>query len=193
MSRFIAVLVALTVTSMSTYLSAADTEVVQKLQGEVELLQTKLQLAQKEIELLTAKLEKLSAENDQIKNAPVAAPRQAKLDQFSEGAIWKGEAKRAGHPDMMHWVLTVTERKGGAFKGEVVIRQTDGRIITSAVDGRAPTSDRGLVEFRTEKWAFGQLTLRGTLTDGHVGLVFVGTNPLGEPGAGAATLRRVTE
>lgn len=169
---------------------------VGKLQSEVELLKTKLQLAQKEIELLTSKLEKLSAENGQLKEGTdqAVAPKSAKLDQFAEGAIWRGEAKRADHPDRTaQWVLTVIERKGGLFKGEVVVRSPDGKVMTAAVDGRAPTSDHGLVEIRTEKNGFGQMRLRGTLTEGQVGLVFVGTSPFGEPGAGAATLRRVSE
>ena len=111
-------------------------------------------------------------------------------DPFAEGAVWAGDFRLAvKDASAQKWLLTVTERKGPAFKGEILIKSAADQVKTVKVEGTAPVKGGGAVAFKSEKQGFGQVVMRGKLADGVVALVFSGTTELGRPGAGTAVLK----
>jgi len=189
-----AVLLVFAFAEVTAFADPQDTPDVQMLQQKIELLEAKLQDAEKEIELLKNKLETQTAENARLRSVDGATQdqRTAKTDSFEEGSTWLGVSRRVDSPPV-RWVLTVTERKGGAFKGTVTAHNPEGKVRDFNVQGRAPVSDRGLVEFKSENIAFGQISLRGNLKDGTIALIFVGRSPFGELGTGTVSLKRADE
>jgi hypothetical protein len=103
------------------------------------------------------------------------------VDPFAAGSVWAGDFKvaLAGQP-IRKWVLTVTQRRGKDFKGNILVKDRD---------GVAPDKANGAIVCQSERKGLAQVKLTGKLQDGEAVLVFSGINALGIPGAGTATLK----
>jgi len=111
-------------------------------------------------------------------------------DPFAEGAIWIGEFKVAAKDTQVHkWALTITERKGRAFKGDILGKNRDNEVETMQVEGNATDKSTGAIVCKTEKQGLAQVKLNGKLQNGEAVLIFSGTNKFGQPRAGIATLK----
>jgi hypothetical protein len=111
-------------------------------------------------------------------------------DPFAQGAVWVGEFRVAvKDAPVTKWALTITERKGTAFKGDILVRNRDMEVETISVSGTATNTKAGSIVCKTEKKGLAQVKLTGKLTNGEAVLVFSGTNKIGQPGAGVATLK----
>jgi hypothetical protein len=120
----------------------------------------------------------------------VTSAAEPAADPFAEGAIWVGEFKvTTKDSEVQNWALTVTERKGKAFKGDILVKVRDKEIETIQVEGTATEKSTGAIVCKTEKKGLAQVKLSGKLQGGEAVLIFSGTNKFGQPGAGVATLK----
>lgn len=111
-------------------------------------------------------------------------------DPFAEGSVWAGDFKVAlANQPIRKWVLTVTERRGKGFKGNILVKDRDMVIQTIKIAGMATDKANGAIVCQSERNGLAQIKLSGKLQDGEAALLFSGTNDLGIPGAGTATLK----
>ncbi len=111
-------------------------------------------------------------------------------DPFAAGSVWSGDFKVANaNLPIRKWVLTVTERRGKAFKGDILVKDQERNVIqTIKVSGTATDKARGAIVCESKQVGLAQVKLVGKLQDGEAVLVFNGKNAKGIPGAGTATL-----
>jgi hypothetical protein len=121
---------------------------------------------------------------------PTTNIRAAEMDPFALGSVWSGEFKVAvKDAEVQVWALTITERNGKAFKGDILVRANGKDVETIAVSGNATDKNVGPIVFQSERMGLRQLKLTGKLLNGEAALVFTGTNKFGKPGGGVATLK----
>ncbi|MCZ2343392.1 MAG: hypothetical protein LC104_16605 [Bacteroidales bacterium] len=112
-------------------------------------------------------------------------------DPFAKGTIWAGEARLGKTGKVGKWALSVSERKGLSFQGEIIAQTPEGKIDTIKVTGTATSTESGSIAFKTEKRGFTDITVKGKLRNGEAALIFYGTGKFGGVGAGTATLKRI--
>jgi serine/threonine protein kinase len=112
----------------------------------------------------------------------------AKEDPFAPGTLWVGEAINNDNV-RTQWALSVSERKGPAFRGTVAAIHGDGNMFEFEVSGTAPEHGSGLVEIESLPIGRAKMFMRGTLRNGEIALVCSGTSRLGDKFFGSATLR----
>lgn len=112
-------------------------------------------------------------------------------DTFSAGSLWVGEV-RIGPKEVPPGTgaLTIGERTGEKFKGELSVRGPGGKTTTWDVEGTATRKATGAIIFETKKEGLSQIKLRGKLLNGVATLAFVGTGPFGEKGGGGMVLKK---
>lgn len=130
------------------------------------------------------------AASKQVSSTPAATPGTGKPsavsgDRFAVGAVWSG-TRVVNRTMTQTWQLTVTERRGKSFKGEMVISSLRSQPLT--VEGTAPDSGDGSLSFTsTSKGPF-QQTFTGSLNGDEAKLSFTGTSIMGSSASGTATL-----
>ena len=111
-------------------------------------------------------------------------------DPFAEGAVWVGDFKVAQKGTaVLKWALTITERSGTKFRGDILVKNRDMEVETIRVAGTATDKARGAIVCQTERKGLAQVRLTGKLENGEAVLIFSGINDLGVRGAGVATLK----
>ena len=124
-----------------------------------------------------------------LSGAVTASAADEAKDPFAAGSVWVGEVRIPGRNEAGKAGLTVSERTGESFKGELVVQSPAGKDISFNVSGTATNKASGAVIFETEKEGVSQLKMRGKLLNNAVNLVFVGTGPFGGKGGGAMVLK----
>lgn len=113
-------------------------------------------------------------------------------DLFSEGAVWTGSRfynhKGADKTKAQEWKLRIQVRKGSKFEGQIEFISIDGKQQTLAVEGTAPRSDKGKVEFKTSHKGVLQQSFKGALSEGRISVTFSGTGVGGDPVSGTGYL-----
>ena len=86
-------------------------------------------------------------------------------------------------------VLTISERRGETFKGEMSVKSEGADLRTHNVSGTATTKASGPVIFESEKVGVAQVKLRGKLLNGVAIPSSSGTGPGGRKTTGEFHLR----
>lgn len=86
-------------------------------------------------------------------------------------------------------VLTISERRGETFKGEMSVRREGADLRTHNVSGTAKTKASGPVAFESEKVGVAQVKLRGKLLNDVAILSSSDTGPRGRKTTGEFHMR----
>ena len=113
-------------------------------------------------------------------------------DPFAQGAVWSGKRffvlPRGVKPEDLQ--LTVTDRDGMKFKGELTLLRPEGNDDTYKVEGVATNKSAGPIDFRTEKKGFFQLRFQGRLSNAGLALEWGGSSFVnGSRVSGTASLK----
>ncbi|WP_075093010.1 hypothetical protein [Planctomyces sp. SH-PL14] len=86
-------------------------------------------------------------------------------------------------------VLTISDRRGETFKGEMSVRREGADLRTHNVSGTAKTKASGPVAFESEKVGVAQVKLRGKLLNDVAILSSSDTGPRGRKTTGEFHIR----
>ena len=172
MHRLIALVTVLSSALLAAPVAAQSPEDVRQLKLENDLLKAQLEAA-------NLKNEKLQRENESLSKSLAELREKMSIDLFAKGAKFDGGFRFTNEPTLprpVSWQIEITEREGETFKGVYTIRRinTDGKLVSIGINGKAPKGGSGPVIFDTEgrRDGKGYFSFSGKLNQSKVSLTF---------------------